>query len=385
MLIIHRINQISFFDMTEQEGEAFDYTVVDGDTLQSISVRFDVSILQIRQYNNFLNLCPGEVLKIPTKTLDKIRLNPIDSQIFNQKIPIDGALLLIDEYIRFEPYSRSIKPIMLSLKGLVHSTIESHPCEIDSLPDELLQDDALSLINVYYLEDPEHDTNFKTIVFTGKLSELKSYQTVMEQRAKSVQEKTQTFTKSLSFYLPKPAKAKSLRQIPKIAFNQGESTVLEASDSALLRGALPNRFKGYDWHLKYRISRDGSSFTSFSSAIQKVKCAILLIRTNHGDVIGCFASSGIKINSRQYYSTCDSFVFTFTPTFTPYRWARTTQFFINATPEDLSIGGSGSAAIWIDGNFLNGFSEKCNAFNSSPLSTKVEFKVNDMEVWEVGH
>ncbi|KAH0800151.1 TLD family protein [Histomonas meleagridis] len=363
------------------ERNKVEYTVQNDDTLQLIALKFGVPIFSIRQINNIQDVIPGDKIIIELdSTLNN--LNPIDSQIFNRPAPINGLLLLLDECIRFDPYSKSIKPITIDIKGLVASTIEPHPCELFSFPDEVISEDSLSLLTVYFLYILDDDTSLDTYVFTGKLSELTEYQKVLETRAAKLQAEINYTPPPLTKFMTPPEKSK--KSIEKPAFSDGESSILDSSSSIPLRSSLPLRFKTLKWFLKYRLSRDGVSYQALSSTLKRIRSCVILIKTSTGDTIGFFSSNGVSVSSTSSYGSGDSFVFTYTPQFVCYRWARTAKYFTYYSQDELMCGSSNAAAIYLDRNLMKGFSEKCKAFNSLQLTSKVQFKVIDLEVWGIG-
>lgn len=374
--------------MNENVDEPIEYTIKPGDTLQSIALMFDIPLLFLKQTNQNIysvDIVPGDVIKIVHPTAAQKRLDPIDSQIFNKKKAIDGALIILDDYIRFEPRKSKYKPLMLNLVGFISTKIDPHPCEIDALPDEMLSEDSLALLTVNILTDPGKSSSYETFVFTGRLKELQEFQVTMESRASSAKRKkhyVQPSIAALSEPHPKN-RTRSNASAPKLAFKENESTVLPYNESAELRGSLPRRFQIDDWHLRYRLSLDGTSMTAFIQKTRSMKASVLLIKTSTGDIIGAFMSNGI-LGSQISFTSGETFVFSYTPSFEKYQWARTIQYLISVDDNGIIIGGCGAAAIWIDCHLLNAFSEKCSAFNSPPLATKIQFKIIDLEMWEIG-
>ena len=357
-----------------------------GETLTSIAVHNNVTALMIQQANHrfSLDVVPGETLVIPACDADAVQLDAIDSQIFNKTPPVDGLLMLLDAFVRFEPHKKRLKPLMWSLVGFVCSEIEPHPCEIDLAPDEMADDSTLSLITVKILSDLLAADRVEDLVFTGKLGELKRFQSVMERRAHDAQEAA-SFTPppAAQFQKPKKQTASSI-VLPDPVIPDGASEVITSLESGEIKMSLPRRFQRYQWSLLYRISRDGSSYTSISQVLKRKRSVLILIRTRGGERIGAFAPNGVSVGERNSMTNGEAFVFAFTPELNRYKWARTSQFTISLSTEAFMIGGAGSAAIWIDGRFLNGFSERCNAFNSPQLTTNGEFKVSELELWFVG-
>ena len=351
--------------------ETLTHVVRPGETLMSIAIRHNVTVLMIQQANHriSLDIVPGETLLIPICDDKDVQLDAIDSQIFNKTPPVDGLLMLLDEFVRFEPYRKRIKPLMWSLVGLV--------CK-------MADDTTLSLLTLKLLSDLVAMDRVEELVFTGKLGEMKRFQAVMELRARAAQAAV-SFTPPPAAQFQKPKKQVATSFVlPDPVLAEGASQVISAIESGDIKVALPRRFQRYSWSLIYRISKDGSSYTSMSQALRRKRSVLLLIRTSDGEKIGAFAPNGFSVGDTKVNSNGEAFVFTFTPSFTRYKWARTSEFFISLSQEELMVGGCGSAAIWIDGLFLNGFSERCNAFNSPPLTATPQFRVSELELWFVG-
>jgi hypothetical protein len=133
------------------------------------------------------------------------------------------------------------------------------------------------------------------------------------------------------------------------------------------------------------MSRDGSSFFAFSSALLLKEVTILMVRLASGEIIGAFAKQGFTTEKSGGKSTGDAFVFCFSGKFefSCYQWSRAVPFFCSTSESGVIVGGGSYAAIWLDGNLLRGFSEKCTAFNSPPLVAKSPFQVMELEVWQI--
>jgi hypothetical protein len=108
---------------------------------------------------------------------------------------------------------------------------------------------------------------------------------------------------------------------------------------------------------------------------------MMVVKTKAADCIGAFANDGFAAAPGL---NADAFVFTFTPQFASYRWVHRGGIVVAVTHEEISISGAGAAAIWIDNRLLNGFSERCDGFQSPPLTTKTQFQVGDIEIWAIG-
>ena len=64
-----------------------------------------------------------------------------------------------------------------------------------------------------------------------------------------------------------------------------------------------------------------------------------------------------------------------------YRWSRADSMFALTNSKGLMIGGGGTPAIWVDGDFNHGSSGKSKTFNSRCLASTESFKCIHLEVW----
>ncbi|OHS96366.1 hypothetical protein TRFO_10043 [Tritrichomonas foetus] len=180
---------------------------------------------------------------------------------------------------------------------------------------------------------------------------------------------------------------RTLSELPKILQHQGCSEILSDREIDDLRAHFPYRFKNLDWNLLYQLSRDGASYTSFFNNTEKAMPVVLLIKTDKNEIIGAFISCGLKF-SKRYYGNGDIFVFRFgvNPKCEVFKWNEgTNQFFVSSSKTDISVGGGGASAIWIDGNLLNAISEPCPTFHSPQLTSETQFQCNEIEVWRIGN
>jgi hypothetical protein len=271
-----------------------------------------------------------------------------------------------------------MKPIVLLLTDLVPmgAILGPHPCGWASDLDGPSDADQLALLTVNFTRGdcPE------TYVFSAPTHELAVFQAEMELRAQLIQEQANA---------PPPPRAGPSRSRKSMgdltpALQDGDSAILTPAASVHLRSSLPRRFRRYSWHLLYRASRDGYSFTAVAGAVRQKDALLMVVMTRANDIIGLFANAGVALERHQVLHNGESFVFTCTPKFASYTWSRTTNFQFAMSPEEISVAGGGSAAIWIDDRFLHGFSEKCAAFNSPPLAALPQFEVAEIEMWHIG-
>lgn len=360
------------------------YTIQEGDTLATIAAKLDISLLHLKEQNPKVRKAkPGIVINC--KRSRRIpNLHPIDSQIFSKVPPIDGDLLLDDTVIRFKPRKRHSKPITIDLMGFIDATITPHPIDFYDDVDELLPDDFLALLCVNYLTNPSDPSSIELMQFAGLHQELQDYKIVLEQKAAAIQKRA-NFTRPLmsNYIKPEPVKEKKVSDFSLEFEGMADpSEILLPNQMSQLKGQLPKRLRIYDWHLIYRLSTDGSSYNEFLAKTSGKESCIVLIKLDSKAVIGCYSASGFD-KKKSYYSNGETFVFSFYPAFMLYKWSKTVKYFINVDKTCMSIGGGGSAAIYVDDRMLRGFSEKCDAFNNPPLAPTVDFKILNIEVWHI--
>jgi hypothetical protein len=108
----------------------------------------------------------------------------------------------------------------------------------------------------------------------------------------------------------------------------------------------------------------------------------MVLKTDGKERIGCFLPSGLH-ESGQQYGTSGTFVFKLGAEFKCYKASNANQFFVFSNGQEMSIGGGGGAAIWINANFLEARSQDCLTFYSPVLTTQQQFKVLNLEIWQV--
>jgi hypothetical protein len=165
----------------------------------------------------------------------------------------------------------------------------------------------------------------------------------------------------------------------------GTSSILDDPHVTLIREVFPGRFARHDWERLWQLSTDGCSLTLMYDRLARAEPVVMAVRTRSGDVFGAYLSLGIR-NSKRHYGTGETFVFTSQPHFQAFGWKgpASNSFFVSSTPTEISIGGGQTAAIWIGVDMLDGKSEPCATFGSCRLTSTVDFKIADLEVWRIG-
>jgi hypothetical protein len=141
----------------------------------------------------------------------------------------------------------------------------------------------------------------------------------------------------------------------------------------------------------YSSLEHGRSIHSFYRRCKDENATILIIQTNTGTIFGTFCG-GFRIDGH-YYGSGEQIVFTFCPPdgnreqknyFDYYPWSKKNDYFVRSTENSIAIGGGadGKAAIFIDGDFLQGSSHACNTFDNKPLNGPAEdFSIYAIELW----
>ncbi|KAH0790564.1 TLD family protein [Histomonas meleagridis] len=408
------------------------YVVQPGDSLQALALKFDCSVSSIKTSNHLFSdlILPGDILQIP-KTVGNNSFLPITASYFNSKNNLDssstipGKLLVIDEYLRFEPTNHSFRPISIHLLGHIGSVIFPCPSTLNSdNPNTFDAPDTLYVLLITYLCSIDNPDSLETKCFSATYKDLQTFHPKLQSLAASIQKQHNyqppeidqfSDTKPDTKPIPTPPspppsppppphpqspppqqtspspppQPQSLPQRPRripgagpITFIGGSSTILSEDEISRIRFVLPPRFRPLNWKLLFQLTRDGSSYTSFYSSAHGAEPLIMILKDQFGDRIGAYVSKGLKM-SKQYYGSGETFVFRFSSDFEYFPWREThsNQYFVTSSDKNIAIGGGGSSAIWIDGNLLNAFSESCATFNSPSLTKQIKFKVCELEVW----
>lgn len=96
--------------------------------------------------------------------------------------------------------------------------------------------------------------------------------------------------------------------------------------------------------------------------ITTIELTIALTFDKFQQTFGAFLPDAWK-QSKHFYGTGESFVFGLLPRWIQYRWSRKDSMFALTNAKGLMIGGGGSPAIWLDGDFHQGTSGCSQTFN----------------------
>jgi hypothetical protein len=100
-----------------------------------------------------------------------------------------------------------------------------------------------------------------------------------------------------------------------------------------------------------------------------------------GTVFGGFAATEWKVGPR-YYGDGQSYLFTFHPEFTTYRWKEdNNNFFMLANEDSIAMGGGGNFGLYLDCDLFGGTSGLCETYDSPCLAGEENFQCANLEVW----
>ena len=392
---------------SEEEPKREQYVVGAGDTLKSIAMKFDIPVAWLKQSNHIFSndVFPGDVLTILPPPPSSVQLDPINVEWFDSEHIREneqGKLFLVGDLLRFEPAKRTVKPININIIGYLECAVLPHP----------RNGVAHHALFLTYLDDPYDTASLSVASFEGEKELLARYADAIAKRAEytrkekrytppdanaihrlALQERIQSDPGKMKVpqanvvAMPAPVmrRPRTVSHLPDIDLMGGTSRILGFSDVSRIRSGLPIRFKYASWLLLFQLSRDGKSYTTFYDKTQRHEPLVLVIRTADGDKLGAYVSNGLKM-SRRYYGSGETFVFHFNPEYHDYHWSVTNgnQYFVASSREEIALGGGGSSAIWLDGEFRTGVSEPCKTYNSPALASKTRFEVLEVEVWVIG-
>jgi hypothetical protein len=145
----------------------------------------------------------------------------------------------------------------------------------------------------------------------------------------------------------------------------------------------PPRLQLQPWTRLFSTQSDGYSLGNLYSRLKPFNCPLLLIiQDTTSAIFGALLSApNIKMAGRRYLGNAsETFLFVFKPTLTKFVPTGLDNYFIQAMPDGVSIGG-GLPAIWIDDNLDKGSSHTSPTFDNPPLSSEPEFRVRQIECW----
>ncbi|EFA78561.1 WD-40 repeat-containing protein [Heterostelium album PN500] len=173
-------------------------------------------------------------------------------------------------------------------------------------------------------------------------------------------------------------------QSPKLVnrSNFNQKIILTPDLYKKLRHYLPMSVQGSDIELQYNTTNDGVSFNTCYRKMRNVPQSILLIKDNGGYIFGAFISDELKPKAN-FYGSGETFLFKLEPEFQVFKWTKENDLFIYSSLEYISIGGGSMFGLWVDTDFLHGYSGPCETFNNTVLSFKNDFNPVVVEFWAI--
>ncbi|KAF2068870.1 hypothetical protein CYY_009807 [Polysphondylium violaceum] len=168
-----------------------------------------------------------------------------------------------------------------------------------------------------------------------------------------------------------------------IRYHHQQEIIMNPEIFKKLRHYLPIRTQGSDIELVYNSTNDGVSFTTFYRRMSQVDQSILLIKDNKGYIFGAFLSEQVKPKKDVFYGNGETFLFKLYPEFAVYKWTKENDLFIYSSHDYISIGGGSMFGLWMNNDFLNGYSGPCETFNNSTLSFENDFRPIIVECWGI--
>eukprot|EP01132_Coremiostelium_polycephalum_P001161 gene1161-1471_t len=176
-------------------------------------------------------------------------------------------------------------------------------------------------------------------------------------------------------YSPSPKLLKEL--------HHKEQIILTTEIFKRLRHYLPMRVQGSDIVLRFNTTNDGVSFSTFYRKMKEFEQSLLLIKDQKGYIFGAYLSEEIKSKKDTFYGTGETLLFKIHPEFEVFGWTKENDFFIFTNQDYIAIGGGSMFGLWMDNDFLHGYSGKCETFNNSCLSSQPDFTPVVVEFWAI--
>jgi hypothetical protein len=192
-----------------------------------------------------------------------------------------------------------------------------------------------------------------------------------------------------------------------------EPHVLSPPMMDVLRSHLPFSIKQDNFWLKYSLVRDGSSMRVLLDKIRSSARTVIAIETVQGDVFGSFTSSPWRPRGKDFYGSCEAFLWRMKKSrfsncstvddqialeadLEIFPWSgknRNVQYFESPDGKIIIGGGlpdnddkdqDGGFGLMITSDMFHGFSNPCHTFASPALPTTSPldaFEITNMEVW----
>ena len=180
----------------EKEEENNVYIVQEGDTIPSVSLKFDVSVGWIKEINgiddNFI--FPGQKLIVKSQSQLESTCLVDNVKIFGHEEP--GKLFIKNACLSFIPKSDRKQPKIIDLRGHIESAILPHPNTIASgWVENPLAPELPCLYIITWMNDIEKSSSIETMCFEGVFSEMNKISKLTTLQAEEIQRRPRQQTR----------------------------------------------------------------------------------------------------------------------------------------------------------------------------------------------
>ncbi|KAG0243894.1 hypothetical protein BGW41_001083 [Actinomortierella wolfii] len=146
------------------------------------------------------------------------------------------------------------------------------------------------------------------------------------------------------------------------------------------------------FRLLFSSKTSGASFSTLLQKIQYQGPTVMIMKDEDGYIFGAYADSDWQ-QGPKFYGTDRNFLFTISPHFRIYRPTHVNQNYqyldsgTKTLPNGIGFGGQFRYfGLWLASDFTNGHSAAeptCSTYGSPRLSQQQQFKLDELEVWQV--
>lgn len=360
------------------EVEGHTYKVVAGDTLASIAVKFDTTVPELMRINRLYNdvVCPGDILLLKNIEFKKDYILTVEAELLKYESSIFGQICCDNENLTFFPDTPDSTLIAVKYSSIISASMIPHPSAVFIGPNytETTPNSPYILCMTYNEVNDQMSLMVKAP--KDKLLQITNLINRYQQAANDFGRRSISMPDLVSL---------NTHEKPLLPINiVGQNTILSNDYINQLRRELPKRYRNNDWKILYQMNVDGCAYSTFFEKTEKYEPIILVLKTNSNEIIGAFASRGLK-KSKNYYGSGESFIFKFNEgELVAFHWSKRNDYFVTSSKSEIVIGGGdGSSAIWIDGELDHAMSDPCYTFDSPQLTANKSFRLYNMEAWSL--
>ena len=154
---------------------------------------------------------------------------------------------------------------------------------------------------------------------------------------------------------------------------------------------MPTTLNGRSWTRLFSITRDGDTFGTFISRVERNAATVIVVQTTRGEIVGGFADTtwGFQGVEGNFFGAGTSFLFSLVRSdehsdpLKIYRWRGANYYSQFCRPGCIGMGGGGgSFGLFLQDDFTKGSSGPCETFgNPGPLTSSQFFDVLNFEVY----